>query len=218
MYNWSPILLSLQLAALTTLLLFMTGIPLSYALYKTKSRYKFVYEALVSLPLVLPPTVLGFYLLMAFSPNNAFGKFMSEYIGIELIFSFVGLLIASCIYSLPFMIQPIQSGFEQLPKSLAEAAQTMGKTRFEIVRYVLLPNIKPALLSGIVLTFAHTMGEFGVVLMIGGKLPDETLVASIAVYDQVEALNYSNAHFYAGILLLISFTILCITYFINRKL
>jgi molybdate transport system permease protein len=218
MYNWTPIVLSLQLAGLTTLLLLVIGIPLAYALYRSKNQFKFVLEAIISLPLVLPPTVLGFYLLVAFSPQNALGKFMQDYLGLELIFSFTGLLVASVLYSLPFMVQPLQSGFKQLSSSLMEAGQTMAKSEWAILRYILLPNIKPAILSGIVLTFAHTMGEFGVVLMIGGKLPGETLLASIAVYDQVEALNYGHANFYAGILLLISFAILCLTYFMNRKL
>ena len=218
MYNWTPIFLSLQLAALTTFVLILVGIPLAYALYRSKSRFKFIFEAIISLPLVLPPTVLGFYLLVAFSPNNAFGKFINEYLDLQLIFSFGGLVLASVIYSLPFMVQPVHSGFKQLPISLIEAGQTMGKSEWAILRYILIPNMKPALLSGMVLTFAHTMGEFGVVLMIGGKLPGETRVASIAIYDQVEALNYGQANFYALVLLFISFMILCITYFLNRRI
>jgi molybdate transport system permease protein len=218
MYDWTPILLSMKLALLTTCLLLLIGIPIAYALFRSRSRFKFLFEALVSLPLVLPPTVLGFYLLLCFSPESAIGKFMSEYIGFQFAFSFSGLVIASMIYSLPFMVQPLQSGLQQLPPALSEAAMTMGKSRWQILTKVLLPNIKPALLTGIVLTFAHTMGEFGVVLMIGGKIPDETLVASISVYDKVEALDYGAANFYAGILLIISFVILSITYFINKKL
>ena len=218
MYDWTPILLSMKLALLTTCLLLITGIPLAYTLYRSRSRFKFLFEALISLPLVLPPTVLGFYLLLCLSPESPIGKFMSEYIGFQFAFSFSGLVLASMIYSLPFMVQALQSGLQQLPPALSEAAMTMGKSPWQILTRVLLPNIKPALLTGIVLTFAHTMGEFGVVLMIGGKIPDETLVASISVYDKVESLDYGAANFYAGILLIISFVILSITYFINKKL
>lgn len=217
MYDWSPLFLSLQLAFVTTLCLLFLGIPIAYALSMSRSKYKFLLEAVVSLPLVLPPTVLGFYLLMAFSPNSGLGLFLQETFGFSLIFSFGGLVLASMLYSLPFMVQPIQAGLEGVSPTLVEAAYTMGKTKWEVLWKVLLPNIQPAVLTGIVLSFAHTIGEFGVVLMIGGKIPKETLVASIAVYDQVEALEYGQAHFYAMVLLVTSFCILSILYYINKK-
>lgn len=216
--NWSPLLLSLELAFITTLCLFIIGIPIAAKLAFSSARYKFLLEAIVSLPLVLPPTVLGFYLLIAFSKNSLIGGFLYTYFDIQVLFSFGGLVFASILYSLPFMVQPIQAGLENLPISLSEAAYTMGKSKREVLCFVLLPNIKPALLTGLVLSFAHTIGEFGVVLMIGGKISGETLVASIAVYDEVEALNYVQANFYAMLLLGTSFIILGITYFINARL
>ena len=216
--NWSPLFLSLQLAFMTTFCLLIIGIPIAAKLAASKARYKFLLEAIVSLPLVLPPTVLGFYLLIAFSRNSVLGGFLYEIFDTQLLFSFGGLVFASILYSLPFMVQPIQAGLQNLPVSLSEAAYTMGKSKREVLWSVLLPNIKPALLTGIVLSFAHTIGEFGVVLMIGGKIPGETLVASIAVYDEVESLNYVQANFYAMVLLGTSFIILGITYFINARL
>jgi molybdate transport system permease protein len=216
--NWSPLFLSLQLAFITTLCLLIIGIPIAAKLAASSARYKFLLEAIVSLPLVLPPTVLGFYLLIAFSKNSVLGGFLYETFDIQLLFSFGGLVFASILYSLPFMVQPIQAGLQNLPASLSEAAYTMGKSKREVLWHVLLPNIKPALLTGIVLSFAHTIGEFGLVLMIGGKIPGETLVASIAVYDEVESLNYVQANFYAMVLLATSFVILGITYFINARL
>ena len=173
---------------------------------------------MVSLPLVLPPTVIGFYLLLAFSPANSFGKFLEQYFDIRLAFSFGGLLIGSVIYSLPFMVHPVLSGLSSLPASLEEASYSLGKTKKQTLFKVLLPNIKPSLLTGIVLAFAHTIGEFGVVLMIGGNIPGRTNLASIAVYDEVEALNYYNANIYAAILVAISVIILFLLYFSNRKL
>lgn len=216
-FDWQPILLSFKLSLVTTVLLFVTGVPIAYWLSNSKSKLKPMWESVVSLPLVLPPSVLGFYLLVAFSPRNFLGKFLEEYFDMRLVFSFEGLIIASVLYSLPFMIHPIQSGFQSLSPSLKEASYTLGVSPFKTLMRVLLPNIKPALLSGIVLTFAHTMGEFGVVLMIGGNIPGETKVASIALYDEVESLHYEQADSYALILLAISFTILFILFWVNRK-
>jgi molybdate transport system permease protein len=170
------------------------------------------------MPLVLPPSVLGFYLLLAFSPNNAFGKFIDQWFGVRLAFSFEGLVIASVIFSLPFMVHPVQSGFQSLPPSLSEAAYTLGKSRLVTFFRVLLPNIKPSLLAGAVLAYAHTIGEFGVVLMIGGNLPGETRVASIAIYDEVESLNYATANFYAIVLFAICFAILLAVYVFNKRM
>jgi molybdate transport system permease protein len=217
-YDWQPLLLTFKLAGLTTLILCVIGIPLAWWLSSTRFRYKPVLEALVSMPLVLPPSVLGFYLLLAFSPQHWFGHFVQQSTGLRLAFSFEGLVLASVIFSLPFMVHPLQSGFQNLPGSLAEAAWTLGKSRWQTLFRVLLPNIKPSLLAGVVLAFAHTVGEFGVVLMIGGNLPGETRVASIAIYDEVESLNYASANFYALVLFAVCFGILLTVYILNRKL
>jgi molybdate transport system permease protein len=213
--DWSPIILTLKLATITTFILFWVSLPIVNWLYKTKSALKPIVETIVAMPLVLPPTVLGFYLLVAFSPSSNFGQFLLETLNLKLVFTFEGLVFASVIYSLPFMVHPIQSGLSNLPKSLSEASQILGKSSITTLFKVLLPNIKSSILTGIVLSFAHTMGEFGVVLMIGGNIPGETKVASIAIYDEVEALNYSNANFYAIILFIIAFLILFLVYFRN---
>ena len=179
----SPIWLTLKLAGTTTLMLLIIGLPLAWWLSRGRSFIKLVLEALITMPLVLPPSVLGFYLLVAFSPQHGVGKWLLETFNIQFVFSFQGLVLASVIYSMPFMIGPVRSALQQLPKSLAQASYTLGKTEWQTFRYVLLPNIKPSLFTAIVLTFAHTLGEFGVVLMIGGNIPGITRVASIAVYD-----------------------------------
>jgi molybdate transport system permease protein len=214
---FETIWLTLQLAGLTTLALLLIGIPIAYGLAHLKGFWKPVLTALVSLPLVLPPTVLGFYLLLAFSPENGFGRWLDTVLGIRLVFTFAGLVVASVVYSLPFMVQPLQTGFENVPNSLIEASYTLGKGKWETFRKVLLPLIRPALLTGIVLSFAHTIGEFGVVLMIGGNIPGETRVASIAIFDEVESLQYAQAHQYAWVLLLLSFLILVLVYAFNDK-
>ena len=212
MFDWNPILLTFKLALITTVILLVISIPLAYWLSHKKSTLKSIIEAIISLPLVLPPTVLGFYLLIAFSPNSSFGSFFSNYLGINLAFSFTGLVIGSVIYSLPFMVQPILSGLNSLPKSLSEASFVLGKSKKTTLLKVLLPNIKHSVITGVVLAFAHTIGEFGVVLMIGGNIPNQTKVVSIAIYDEVESLNYLNAHIYSVFLLAITFTILLIVY------
>ena len=213
--DWSPIILSLKLASITTAILLVISIPLAHWLNRSKSVAKPVIETLVAMPLVLPPTVLGFYLLIAFSPNNAFGRFLSETLHLDLVFTFGGLVFASIIYSLPFMVQPIQSGLASLPPSLSEASTLMGKSQFQTLTKVLLPNIKPSIITGVVLSFAHTLGEFGVVLMIGGNIPGSTRVASIAIYDEVESLDYAAAHVYSAILIALAFVILFLVYFKN---
>jgi len=215
MIDWQPLLLTLKLASVSTAVLLIVAIPLAWWLAYSKKRIKPVIETLVSMPLVLPPTVLGFYLLVAFSPNNSFGAWLEDVLGVQLLFSFDGLVVASVIYSLPFMVHPIQSGLSNLPSSLRDAAYVMGKSPFTTLLKVLLPNIKPALLTGIVLTFAHTVGEFGVVLMIGGNMPGKTKVASIAIYDEVEALDYGAANVYSLILFAVTFTILLAVYLVN---
>ena len=211
-FDWQPIFLTFQLAGVTVLILLVLGVPLAYYLAHWQSRWKAAAQTLISMPLVLPPTVLGFYLLIAFNPSGIIGSWLDDWFGLRLVFTFEGLVIASVIYSLPFMVNPIQSGFENLPPALAEASYTLGKSRRETFLKVLLPNIRPALLTGIVLSFAHTVGEFGVILMIGGSIPGVTRVASIAIYNEVEALNYASANFYALILFAITFVILFSVY------
>ncbi len=215
MMAWGPIILTAKLALVTTIILLVISVPLAYWLAYSKSRIKPVVETLVSMPLVLPPTVLGFYLLIAFSPGNALGSWLQDWLGIRLIFSFSGLVLGSVIYSLPFMVNPIQSGLASLPTSLTEASYILGKSKIKTLFSVLLPNIKPSLLTGIVLAFAHTVGEFGVVLMIGGNIPEKTKVVSIAIYDEVEALNYDNANTYSLILFITTFLVLLSVYLIN---
>ena len=215
--DWSPFILSLKLGLVTTSLLLVLGIPLVYLLTEKKFVLKPVIESLVALPLVLPPTVLGFYLLLLLSPKSAIGQTLDQLFGIQLVFSFWGLVLGSLIYSLPFMIQPIQNGINQLPDQNRSSAYLIGYSKFKTFRTILLPNIKPAILTACVLTFAHTLGEFGVVLMIGGNIPDETRVASIAVYESVEALNFEQGHWYASLLLGMSFVILLGVNWLNRS-
>lgn len=211
----TPLYLSFKLAATTTFVLFFIATPICFWLSKTRSKFKPFVEAIVSLPLVLPPTVLGFYFLTFLGPNNAIGSFLNNYFNIQLLFTFQGLVLASIIYSLPFMVHPIQAGLSSLPKTYSETATLMGKSNFTILRKILLPNIKPAMLTGIVLTFAHTIGEFGIVLMIGGNIPEKTKVASVAIYDEVESLNYVVANQYSLLLLSISFAVLLSVYLLN---
>ncbi|WP_224491102.1 molybdate ABC transporter permease subunit [Robertkochia flava] len=213
--NWEPLVLTFKLATVTTVLLLVISIPMAYWLAYSKFRLKPVVEALISMPLVLPPTVLGFYFLLAFSPNNAFGAWLNDWFGIRLVFSFSGLVVASMIYSLPFVVHPISSGLSAAPPSLREAAYLMGKSRITTLFRILLPNIRSSLLTAIILGFAHTVGEFGVVLMIGGNIPGKTKVASIAIYDEVEAMNYDNANYYSAILFVITFAILLLVYLVN---
>ncbi len=213
--NWTPLALTFNLALITTVILLLVSLPLSWWLGHSRSRLKPIIETLVSMPLVLPPTVLGFYFLIFFSPGNAFGQWLDQWLGIRLVFSFEGLVIASLLYSLPFMVHPLQSGLTSLSPSLREAAYVMGKSRLTTFFRVLLPNMKASVLTGVVLSFAHTVGEFGVVLMMGGNVPGKTRVASIAIYDEVEALNYGAANFYSLVLFGITFVILLAVYLVN---
>lgn len=208
--------LTFELAAITTLILLFIGIPIASFLAFSKTRFKSVAEAIVSMPLVLPPSVLGFYLLLAFSPASFIGEFLTTQ-GIRLAFSFEGLVIGSLLFSLPFMVHPIQSALAGVPRSIFEASYTLGKSKFKTMIHVILPSIRHGLISGIVLAFAHTVGEFGVILMIGGNIPDETRVASIAIYDEVESLNYAIAHQYALTLFVVTFAILLLVYTLNKK-
>ncbi len=215
--DFTPFLLSFKLATVTTFILFMLSVPLAWFLSQTNSKIKPFLEALTALPIVLPPSVLGFYLLVALSQNSPIGNFFKENFDIELVFSFFGIVVASCFYSLPFMVQPLQNGFESLNKNMLEASYISGKSRFETLLKVALPNIKPALLTATIITFAHTIGEFGVVLMVGGNIPDETKVASVAIYEMVEIMDYSTAHIYSAIMVCISFVVLLGVYTFNAN-
>ncbi|MGK7396574.1 MAG: molybdate ABC transporter permease subunit [Candidatus Cyclobacteriaceae bacterium M3_2C_046] len=214
-FSWEPFWLSLKLAIYTTTSLFVLGLLLVYLLHFFSFKLKPVLKALVSLPLVLPPSVIGYYLLLSFNPNGFLGSFFQGLFNIRLAFSFTGLVVASIIFSLPFMINPILSGLENLPKSLQEAAFILGKSRWITFVKVLLPNIRSSVMVALVMTFAHTIGEFGVVLIIGGNIPGQTRVASVAIYNEIEALNYASADLYSIILLLFSFFILLSVYIIQ---
>nr|WP_315467830.1 molybdate ABC transporter permease subunit [uncultured Undibacterium sp.] len=216
-FDWQPLWPSFQLALMTTSILFFIGLPIAYVLAFSTSRLKPVWESLISMPLVLPPSVLGFYLLLAFNPQVGVGAWLVTHFDLRLSFSFTGILIGSIIFSLPFMVQALQAGLQNLPPDLREAAYTLGQTKSQTLLKVLLPNMKSSILSGVVLSFAHTIGEFGVVLMIGGNIPGVTKVASIAIYDEVESLQYASAHFYSSVLVLLSFFILLIVYVPKRR-
>ncbi len=216
--DFAPFVLSLKLATTTTVILFLLSVPFSWWLSQTTSRIKPIAEAMTAMPIVLPPTVIGFYLLVLFSSNSAVGGALLDIFDVRLIFSFVGLVVASCIYSLPFMVQPLQAGFESMDKNLIETSYVYGKSSLETMLKVGLGNIKPSILIAVVITFAHTIGEFGVVLMIGGSIPEETKVASVAIYEFVEVLDYDMAHIYSLIMLGISFVVLFAMYIFKHKM
>jgi len=203
----TPFWVSFKLAFLTTLILLIISIPMAYFLSNYKGKFKSVIESIVSLPIVLPPTVLGYYLLIGFSK-----------ISDNLAFTFKGILIASIIYSFPFMFNPILSAIENFDKSLIEASYSLKKTKFQTLKSVILPNIKPAIFTGVVIAFGHTIGEFGVVLMVGGSIDGITKVASIAIYDYTETLDYGIANFYSLVLLIFSFVILMAVNILNRRM
>lgn len=209
--------LSLKLAALTTGALLLLGLPIAAWLAFGKSRGKFLVEALVSLPLVLPPTVLGFCLLVALGPRSPLGALWESLMGRPLAFSFSGLLLASILYSLPFAVQPFAAGFAAVDRRLLEASACLGAGRLRSFLRVVLPLSWPALLAGSILSFAHTLGEFGVVLMVGGNLPGETRTVSIAIYDAVQTLDYATAGRTALALLAFSFLVLALTYGLQRR-
>jgi molybdate ABC transporter, permease protein len=211
------LLLTGKMAVITTAILFIFSLPVSYWLAYSKFKGKVLFEALLCMPMVLPPTVLGYYFLLLISPTRGLGKYLSETFDIQLAFTFEGVVMASIVANLPFMIQPLQNGFTALPKQLKEAAYTLGKSKWTTFWRVLLPNIKSSIITGLALTFAHCIGEFGIVLMIGGSIPNETKVASIELYDQVQALNYELADQYALILFAISFILLLIIFSINKR-
>lgn len=213
----APFILSFKLASTTTIVLFIISLPLSWYMSQSKSKIKPILEAITALPIVLPPSVIGFYILWALSYNSPIGSFLKDVFDVELIFNFKGLVVASCFYSLPFMVQPLQSGFESINKNILEASYISGKSKLETVFKVALPNMKPSLLIAIIITFAHTVGEFGVVLMIGGSIENETKVASVAIYEFVEIMDYKLAHIYSAIMIFVSFFILLVVYIFNNK-
>lgn len=211
------LILTGKLAIYTTSILLVIGLPLSYFMAYARFRFKPVLEALVSMPLVLPPSVIGYYILVAYSPNFWFGKLLSEWFDVQLAFTFEGILLASVVFSIPFMVQPLTNGLRAVPVNLREASYTLGKSKTTTFFRVLIPNIKPSIITAIALTFAHCIGEFGIILMVGGNMPGETRVASIAIYDEVQALNFDMANQYAFTLFIISFVILTLIYTVNRK-
>jgi len=213
----APLWLSLQLAAVTTLVLLLLGTPLAWWLATTRTRIKPAIEAVTALPLVMPPTVLGFYLLILFSPQNTLGAFFLEITGHSLTFSFTGLVVASVLYSLPFMVQPLQSAFESVGRGPMEAAASLGASPLNRFFSVASPLALRGYITGLVLSFAHTLGEFGVVLMVGGNIPGRTRVISIAIFENVETLNYAQAHLLSAILLAFSFTVLLVVFTVNRR-
>ncbi|RFB05134.1 molybdate ABC transporter permease subunit [Parvularcula marina] len=209
--------LTLQLGVVTTVLLLLIGTPLAWWLARTRTRLKPAIEAVVALPLVLPPTVLGFYLLLAFNPSSPIGSFWITLTGDTLIFSFAGLVIASVLYSLPFTVQPLQAAFENVAGEMMEAAASLRASPLDAFFSVAVPLSVRGFLTAAVLSFAHTLGEFGVVLMVGGNIPGETRVLSIAIYEHVETLNYDEAHALSLLLLLFSFCVLLFVYVFNRR-
>ncbi|HWM29699.1 MAG TPA: molybdate ABC transporter permease subunit [Woeseiaceae bacterium] len=217
MPDLGPLWLSLHLAAVTTLILLLLGTPLAWWLARTRSRFKPAVEAITALPLVLPPTVLGFYLLIMLSPASAVGGFWLQLTGDALTFSFAGLVVASVIYSLPFMVQPLETAFTAVGRGQIEAAASLRASPFDAFMNVAVPLSARGFLTAVVLTFAHTIGEFGVVLMVGGNIPGETRVISIAIYEHVETLRYAEAHVLAAGLLIFSFCVLLAVYTVNRR-
>ena len=213
----SALVITLQLATATTLILTLIGTPLAWWLARTENPVRTFIEPIVALPLVLPPTVLGFYLLIVFSPDNPIGNLWLAMTGSPLAFTFSALVIGSTIYSLPFYVQPLQVAFENVEQSLLDAAATLGANAIDRFFSVILPLSRRGFVVAICLAFAHTVGEFGIVLMIGGNIPGETRVLSIALFDHVESLQYTRAHILAGGLLLFSFLLLLTVYSVNRR-
>jgi molybdate transport system permease protein len=215
--NWQVVALTVKLATLTALILVLAGVPLALWLAFSPRRWKFLVESVVAMPLVLPPTVLGFYLLVAFGNTTALGRWYQRLTGSTLAFTFTGLVVASVLYSLPFAVHPMAAGFRSVDRKLIDAARTLGVSQRTIYRRVVLPLAWPGLLAGLVLSFAHTVGEFGVVLMVGGNIPGVTRTLSIDIYDQVQGLNYAAANQTALALLVFSYGLLCLVYGLNRS-
>ncbi len=215
--DFTALAITLKLALVSTLILLLLGTPLAWWLARTRWRFKFIPEAIVALPLVLPPTVLGFYLLIALGPRGPVGGLLESLGGSPLAFTFTGLVIGSIIYSMPFVVQPLQDAFSAIGRRPMEVAATLRASPLDRFFTVAVPLARPGFFTAAVLGFAHTIGEFGVVLMIGGNIPGETRVASIAIYDHVEGLEYAHAHWLSGTLLLISFLLLIVVYGVNRR-
>ena len=213
----TALLVTLKLASVSTLVLLIIGTPLAWWLSRSQWRYKYFIEAIIALPLILPPTVLGFYLLISLGPNGPIGGLVNALGGPPLAFSFTGLVIGSVFYSMPFVVQPLQNAFASIGNRPLEVAATLRASPLDRFLTIAVPMAKPGFITASVLGFAHTLGEFGVVLMIGGNIPGSTQVASIAIYDHVEALEYGQAHWLAGSLLLFSFLLLIIVYGANRR-
>lgn len=210
--DFNTLLLTFKVASIATVLMLLIGTPLAWWLARTQSGWKGIINAVVALPLVLPPTVLGFYLLVLMGPAGAVGKF-TNWLGIgTLPFTFAGLVIASVMYSLPFVVQPLQTAFAAIGQHPLEAAATLRASPFDTFFSVVVPLAKPGFMTGAILGFAHTVGEFGVVLMVGGNIPDKTRVVSVQIYNHVEAMEYGQAHWLAGCLLAFSFTVLLVLY------
>jgi molybdate transport system permease protein len=216
--SWQALVLTAKLAFLTAIILLLVGLPVALWIAYSRRRWKFLAESVVALPLVLPPTVLGFYLLVAFGTNTSFGRWYQHLTGSTLAFTFSALVIASVLYSLPFAVHPMVAGFRSVDPKLLAAAKTLGAGRIKIYAQIVLPLAWPSLVTGLVLSFAHTVGEFGVVLMVGGNIPGVTRTLSIDIYDQVQSLNYGAANQTALALLLFSYVLLCIVYSLNQKL
>ena len=214
---WQPLILSVQLAAVTTFILIIVATPVAWWLSQTRSHWKPLVHTTVALPIVLPPTELGLYLLIVLGPAGPLGSWWVDLTGSALTLSFTGLVIASCIYSLPFAVQPLTVAFESLGKQKLEAAWTLGASRMDAFFSVAVPLSIRGYLGAMVLSFAHTLGEFGVVLMVGGNIPGETRVVSIAIYDQVESLNYAAAHQLSALLLVVAFIALLAMFLVNRR-
>ncbi|MBU6433173.1 MAG: molybdate ABC transporter permease subunit [Nitrospirae bacterium] len=215
--NWTAIWVTFKLASLTSAVLLVVGLPIAYWLTFSKWRWKFIVESVVALPLVLPPTVLGFYILVAIGPYSPVGRFYSDVAGQPLPFTFEGLLLASILYSLPFAVQPFAAAFEQVDRRLIETSWTLGVSRMTTFFKLIVPLSMAGLVTGAVLSFAHTLGEFGVVLMVGGNIEGETRTVSIDIYDEVQALNYAGAAKTALLLLAVSYGVLLLVYAMNRK-
>ena len=215
--NWTAIWVTVKLASLTATALLLIGLPIAYWVSFSRWRWKFIVESVVALPLVLPPTVLGFYILVAIGPHSPVGRFYYDIVGHPLPFTFEGLLLGSILYSLPFAVQPFAAAFEQVDRKLIEASWTLGVSRLRTFFKLVLPLSKAGILTGVVLSFAHTLGEFGVVLMVGGNIEGTTRTVSIDIYDEVQALNYAGAAKTALLLLAASYGVLLLVYAINRK-
>jgi molybdate transport system permease protein len=215
--NWEALWLSMELAFLTSVLLLFLGVPLAHWIVISKWRWKFLVEAVVALPIVLPPTVLGFYLLMAFGQNSLLGGLYERMVGTTLPFTFGGLLVASILYSLPFAVQPLATAFSGVDPRLVQSSWVLGESRWRTFFRIVLPLSKNGIITAFILSFAHTLGEFGVVLMVGGNIPGVTRTLSIDLYDQVQALNYQAAGETALFLLILSFLFLSVVTYLNRK-